>query len=170
MRPTSAAPAKAASDNLRTPRANVPCRSRVAQDGGGLEDAIVTALDALVSFSTFDLTTVVRGDPDALADDGIDTACFIQDIVPTVAVTPNACAPTPTAVAGGWTNVVPGTELSFRVDAQNRVSGGSTACVESQHQPVAFRAWIDVVADGVTVVDTREVTIVVPGLPTSTGD
>ena len=46
----------------------------------------------------------------------------------------------------------------------------TTPCVAAQHNPVAFRAYIDVVADGVTVVDTQTVTIVVPGQPTPTGN
>ena len=138
-----------------------PLSFEVGSDGAGLGDAIVTGLEALVSFSTFEFTTEVRADPTALAN-GVDTRCFIHGIVPTVASSPNTCAPSPVALSDRWTSVIPGTEVTFRIDARNEVDGGTSPCVPSASQPVAFQAFIDVVADGVTVVDTRTVTIVVP--------
>ncbi len=143
-----------------------PLAFEVGSDGTGLGDAIVTGLEALVSFSSFTFTTRVRTDPDA----PIDTRCFIHQVVPETAVAPNTCAPTPTETADGWSDVVPGTELSFRIDAKNEVAGGAEPCFQAQRFPVAFRAFIDVLADEVTVVDTRPVTIVVPGDPALAGD
>ena len=171
VRPASCAPDQCCTGQNgsgQTPNAagECPLTFEVSGDGVGLGDAVVTSLDALVQFSTFEFTTVVRGDPDALTNDGIDTRCFIHDIVPTTAAVPNACAPTPVAIDNRWTNVVPGTELGFRVDAENRVFGTNAPCVDSAAQPLAFTAFIDVVADGVTVVDTQTVTIVVPTQPT----
>ena len=142
-----------------------PLSFEVSSDGGGLGDAIVDGIQALVSYSTFEFTTEVRGDPDALANQGVDTRCFIHSVVPAEAEALNACAPTPIADGARWTNVIPGTELSFRVEAENRVVGNAVPCVASGNQPVAFQAFIDVIADGVTVVDTRTVTIVVPADP-----
>ncbi|MEL7371320.1 MAG: hypothetical protein AAFN74_20525, partial [Myxococcota bacterium] len=55
--------------------------------------------------------------------------------------------------------------LTFQVDARNQVEGGTAPCVPTEAMPQAFRAFIDVVADGVTVIDTRTVTIVVPADP-----
>ncbi len=139
-----------------------PLSFEVGTDGAGLGDAIVTGLTALVRFSTFEITTAVRGDPNALTNQGIDTRCFIHGVVPNNAVPPHACAPTPIAGTSGWTNVIPGTDLGFRIDAENRVASGTTPCVASGPQPAAFRAFVDVIADGVTVVDTQTITIVVP--------
>lgn len=174
LRPANCGPAQCCTGPQgygQTPNAagRCPLAFEVDSEGVGLDQAIVTGLQALVRFSTFDITTVVRADPTALTNQGLDTRCFIHQIVPTVATTPNACAPAPVTVADGWTNVVPGTQLTFRIDAQNRVAGTGQACIASQHQPVAFLAYIDVVADGVTVLDTQVVTIVVPGQPTATG-
>ena len=105
----------------------------------------------------------------------MDTACFIHGVVPVNAIPPNTCAPTPVAVdlvppspeLDSWQNVVPGTVLEFQVNAVNQQQGTATACVPSISTPQQFTAYIDVVADGVTVVDTRQVIIIVP--PTSTG-
>ncbi|MEM7675386.1 MAG: hypothetical protein AAF449_05220, partial [Myxococcota bacterium] len=142
-----------------------PLSFEVGSDGAGLGDAIVTGLEALVRFSAFEITTVVRPDPDALARLGIDTRCFVRRVVPTTAEPPNMCAPTPTANQDAWRDVVPGTTLTFRVDARNQIDDSARACAEAGSMPRAFRAFIDVVADGVTVIDTRTVTIVVPADP-----
>lgn len=147
-----------------------PLSFEVAANGVGLDQAMVSGIEALVGFSTFDLTTDVRGDPNAAG--GIDTTCFIQSVVPVRAVPPNSCAPTPTAVDhrppqgqnDTWLGATPGTRLEFDVEAAND-DGTGQPCVGRTVQPQLFRAFIDVIADGVTVLDTREVIIIVPPQP-----
>lgn len=146
-----------------------PLSFHIDSTGAGLGQAVVDGLQALVQFSEFTITTSARPDPVALGD-GVDTTCFLHGIVPDTATPPNLCAPTPTAVdltppspaLDSWSGVVPATVLRFTVTAENRVGDSSTPCVAATESPQLFRAFIDVIADGVTVVDTREVTVVVP--------
>lgn len=145
---------------------------QIDDGGAGLSNALVAGIEALVRFSTFTITTVVRPDPAQLAL-GFDTTCFVHGVVPVSATPPNACAPTPVPAdlvppAGqndSFQNVVPGTVLSFDVIAQNENVANGTACRPLQPDPQLYRAFIDVVADGVTVVDTRDVIIIVPPAP-----
>ena len=141
----------------------------IDDNGDGLGPTMVSAIEALVGFSTFTITTSVRGDPAA----AFDTSCFIRSIIPVAATPPNACAPQPTAVdlfapspeLDSWSNVVPGTVLEFDVSAINLKAANNQPCAPALADPQLFRAYIDVVADGVTVVDTRDVIIIVPPLP-----
>jgi hypothetical protein len=152
-----------------------PLAFEISDTGVGLDLAMVSGIEALVRFSTFDLTTTVRGDPNAPG--GVDTTCFIQSVVPVSATPPSACGPTPRAVdrrppAGQddtWAGAVPGTALTFDVRAEND-DGAGQPCVARGPRPQLFRAYIDVVADGVTVIDTREVIVIVPPRPPSGGN
>jgi hypothetical protein len=90
-------------------------------------------------------------------------------------VPPNSCAPQPRTAdlvppspdLDSFVSVVPGTQLSFDVQALNQQRGTMTPCAPSIVTPQLFRAFIDVIADGVTVLDTRDVIIIVP--PTAPG-
>ena len=151
-----------------------PLTFEIDPNGSGLGNALVAGVQALVNFSAFTITTVVRPDPVQLAA-GLDTTCFIHGVVPVNAIPPNVCAPTPVPVdlvppspeLDSWQDVVPGTVLEFQVNAVNQQPGTATPCAPSLTTPQQFTAFIDVVADGVTVVDTRQVIIIVP--PTNTG-
>jgi hypothetical protein len=153
---------------------NYPLSYEIDPNGSGLGNALVAGVQALVNFSVFTITTVVRPDPVQLGL-GLDTSCFIHGVVPVNAIPPNVCAPTPVPVdlvppspeLDSWQNVVPGTVLEFQVNAVNQQQGTGTPCAPSITTPQQFTAYIDVVADGVTVVDTRQVIIIVP--PTATG-
>lgn len=144
----------------------------ISDTGAGLGNALVAGVEALVNFSTFTITTQLRPDPVQFAN-GLDTTCFIQSVIPVSATPPNTCAPTPVAAdlvppAGqldSFLNVVPGTVLDFQVNALNQQSGTMNPCVASTNSPQQFTAFIDVVADNVTVVDTRQVIIIVPPTP-----
>jgi hypothetical protein len=146
-----------------------PLSFEINSQGTGIDVAMVAGIEALVSFSTFTITTVIRGDPNAT----IDTTCFIHGVIPQTAGTPSACAPVPTTAdlvppmpeLDSFENVVPGTVLTFQVNAQNRDRANNQACAPALPNPQLFRAFIDVVADGVTVVDTRDVIIIVPPQP-----
>lgn len=147
-----------------------PLSFQIQDDGVGASDAVVTGIRALVGFSTFTITTEVRPDPAELAATGFDTTCFIQGVVPLSATTQNGCAPQPTpadlvppaGVLDSFVGVAPGTQLLFDVQAQNLNRTNAQPCRPTTTQPQLYRAFIDVVADGVTVVDTHDVYIVVP--------
>jgi cysteine-rich repeat protein len=133
----------------------------VDSNGGGLGAAITTAVRALVNTTTLQVTTVLRPEP----SDPIDGRCFIQGIVPNRAEVSGGCTTSPTAVDinpvdgvnDSWSGVTPGTALFFDVLAQN------DGCVdEILGVPQAFTVYIDVVGDGLTVLDTQTVTIIVP--------
>ncbi len=147
---------------------NCPLAFRISSTGSGLGTAAVAGVEALVNFAAFTVTTSVRPDPVQLAG-GLDTTCFIHGVVPQSATPPNTCAPNPVAVdlippvgLDSWQNVVPGTVLDFQVNALNQQLGTATECVASTTVPQQFTAFIDVVADGVTVLATRRVIIIVP--------
>ncbi len=144
-----------------------PLSFEISSTGAGLDVATVTGIEALVRFSTFDFTTVIRGDPALLP--ALDTACFVRRVVPVSAMRPGACGPTPVredrrppaGTFDTWAGAIPGTVLGFDVEARND-DGSGTPCVAAGPSPQLFRAYIDVLADGVTVVDTRDVIIIVP--------
>ncbi len=151
-----------------------PLAFEIASNGSGIGQAVVTGIESMVRFARFTITTRLRADPAELVASGLDTRCFIQDLVPVAGTPPNSCAPAPTiddllppAGPDSFTNVVPGTHLTFDVTAENRVAGTSQPCVDATTEPQLFRAFIDVVADDVTVVDTRDVIIIVPPQPQS---
>lgn len=132
--------------------------------GSGLDTSIVSGIRALLSFSTLDLTTRVRPDADLLDATGIDTTCFIREIVPIEAIPPEGDCVSTAEIADldrdgaldGFRNVTPGSTLNFEVVAQND-------CVPGTDRPQVFEAFIDVVElRGAGVYDTRLVTILVP--------
>jgi hypothetical protein len=146
-----------------------PLSFQIDDTGVGLSQSLVAGIEALVRFSTFTVTTVVRPDPAELQR-GFDTTCFIHGVVPVSATPANACAPQPTiadlvppaGVNDSFQNVVPGAVLSFDVTAQNMSLANGMPCRPQLPDPQLYRAYIDVIADGVTIVDTRDVIIIVP--------
>jgi len=128
----------------------------ISGSGGGLNTAVVTAVNALANTTTFTITTNLRRDEDEFAVSGIDTTCFITSITPVRAEASGSCSTTPRIVGDRFEDVTPGTALFFDVVAQNDV------CVEATDEPQAFNAFIDVIGDDLTVLDTQTVTIIVP--------
>lgn len=128
--------------------------------GAGLDSSIVSGISALINFAPITVSTVLRTDPEA----SIDTTCFLKSITPDSAI-PRAgsCSTIPEAAdldgdgtLDGFTNVTPGTQLFFQVVAQNQ------DCMPPSDEPLVFIAYIDVIGDGTTVLDTQLVTILVP--------
>ena len=148
-----------------------PLAFRIEEDGTGLGATMVTGVEALVKAGAFTITTRVRQDPAELALSGVDTACFITSVIPVSATQANQCVAQPRAVdltppspqLDSFVDVTPGADLEFQVNAINLDSASSMPCAEANPLPTIYRAFIDVVADGVTVVDTRDVIILVPG-------
>ncbi len=132
--------------------------------GGGLGTAIVTAIRALVNTTSFTVSTRIRRDNDEFIRTGVDSGCFIQSVTPADFRTTGSCTTTPfpadlSPVDGNndsFRNVTPGTQLFFDVVAENN------GCVLETDQPQAFSAFIDVIGDDLTVLDTQLVTIIVP--------
>ncbi len=137
----------------------------VSETGELLSDVGVDAISFLVHGISIEVTTRVIPDPVALAG-GLDTSCFIRSVTPTSAVSPGTCAGEPEAVdlydpvgdLDSFVGVTPGTEVFFDVVASN------DGCVEQTLEPQAFDATIEVVGDGVTVLDSLRVTIIIPPL------
>jgi cysteine-rich repeat protein len=135
----------------------------VAASGVGLSDAIVTGVTALVNTTSFRVTARLRRDEAEYRDTGIDTRCFIDSIIPLGSDVPSSCSTTPyiddvapvDGVPDSFENVTPGTALTFNVTAEND-------CVAQTDRPQSFFAYIDVIGDGVTVLDTQTITIIVP--------
>ncbi len=139
-----------------------------------LDESLIDGIRALIAYGTYDVSTVVRGDPN---ETKVDTACFIKKIIATTYDAPpkepeKSC--TPVAVPSklndssynnGFTNFAPGrsstdqqgSRLHFQVIAQN------DTCVEQTDTAQIFKAYIDVINPTTKLVfDTREVSIIVP--------
>lgn len=134
----------------------------IGDSGSGLSTSIVSGIEVLVNFATFQVNGRARPDPLEL-ERGIDTSCFIQGIVPVSGTGPErACSVEPEIVdlngdelPDVFRNVTPGAELTFLIEAENN-------CVAPTRQPQVFTAFIDVVGSGAAVLDSRVVTILVP--------
>ena len=136
----------------------------VATDGTGVGANIVTGIQMLTRFATFDVTSDRAG---VLTDiDGValptphTTADFLTTIIPTGAVVPvpPPVLPTPTFDATAFHTVTPGTVVSFAVNAFNDF-------VPATNQAQIFRATIRVLAGGCTPLDQRDVLVLVPPSP-----
>ena len=136
----------------------------VAPDGTGVGTNIVTGIQMLTRFATFDVTSDRAGvltDIDGVAlPTGHTTADFLTTIVPTGSVVPAPppVLPTPTFDATAFHTVTPGTVVSFAVNAFNDF-------VPATDQAQIFRATIRVLAGGCTPLDQRDVLILVPPAP-----
>ncbi len=135
--------------------------------GGGTVDAeVVTAITSLASSIPLDLTARAR-DAD---DDGVDATIFIERIEANTAG--GVADPRdPSVICAGprtaedrdgdgfletFPDVPPGTAVCFDVIPRMNTT------VMASDTPQVFRAQIDVVGDGVTVLDTRDVFFLVP--------
>ena len=129
--------------------------------GGGVQASVISGIEAILGGSAFDITSILRRDEDEFAASGLDTTCFINGIVP-VSASPRGCAADPVpidtdddGVLDGFSNVSPGTTVTFEVRAQND-------CVEETHEPQVFIVYIDLEASDGTGLGTKVVTILVP--------
>jgi len=118
--------------------------------GSGLGTTIVDAIEALVLYGLLDINAIPIADPAELAATGIDTAMFIT------AITPVPPPPPGSTIAGDtFLDVTAGTPVSFTIDAFNDfVMPAATAQL--------FQCTIQIMGDGVTVLDSRIVYIIVP--------
>lgn len=136
----------------------------VSSTGTGLGNQIVTGLQMLTRFATFDatsqksgVTTDIYGNP---LPGTFSTADFITAVTPvgsTVPAAPPVITP-PTFDATTFFDVTPATLLQFDVVAFNNF-------IEPTNQAQIFRANITVLAGGCTPLDNRDVLILVPPNP-----
>jgi hypothetical protein len=130
---------------------------------------VTDAVSTLATRVPLDITTAVRNDP--ANPMMFDATRFIKRRVPSCQVPPvnMNCWTPPMGVAmraavartdlSTFYRVIPGTRVRFTITFQNDVFEGD--CRSS----TLFHAYIDVVGDGVTRLDTREVFVVVPAAP-----
>ena len=77
---------------------------------------------------------------------------------------------TPFSQPDTFNNIAPGTRLEFLVASVNSDSATGLPCVESQPRAQIFTAYLDVIADGVTTLETKDIVIIVPGDQTFPGE
>ena len=132
--------------------------------GTGVSTSVVTGIQMLTRFATFDVTRVAMGvttDVNGVAlPVGHTTADFLKAIVPATFVLPPPppVLPNPTMDATTFHNVTPGTQVGFNVDAFNDF-------VPQTSDAQIFHATIQVLAGGCTPLDQRDVIILVPPAP-----
>ncbi len=135
-----------------------------ATDGTGVSSAIVTGIQMVARFATFDVNTETDGvttDVDGTPlGAGQTTANFIKGIVPDHFVKAPAppVLPDPTFDQTSFHKVTPGTKVFFNVRAFNDF-------VLETNSAQIFRATIKVLAGGCTALDQRDVLILVPPKP-----
>jgi hypothetical protein len=136
----------------------------VTPQGTGVSTNIVTGIQMLTRFATFDVptdeqgsTTDINGNP---LPPGHVTTDFIKAVMPQSFMVPPGppVVPNPTFDATTFHNVTPGTQVTFAVDAFNDF-------VMQTDSAQIFRATIRVLAGGCTPLDQRNVLILVPPAP-----
>ncbi len=140
--------------------------------GSATVDAqIVSAITELAASTPLDITARAR-DVDDGAGDGVDATVFIERIEPNTAggvadpLDPSVICvgglPTTDTDGDGFADtfpgVTPGVPVCFDILARRNDTVMPTS------EPQVFRAQIDVVGDGITVLDTRDVYFLVPSI------
>jgi len=134
--------------------------------GSGLGSQVIDAINILANQVPLDISAVGHDD----TSDLVDATVFIDRIVPnTVGGEPDPLDPTIVCVGGLATadsdgdtvadmfdNVLPGTAVCFDIYPARNMT------VEPTTEPQVFTAFVDVIGDGITVLDTREVFFLVP--------
>jgi hypothetical protein len=141
----------------------------ISSDGTGLGAQVVDAIEILAHQVPVEVTFHVRDDPSDLVDTESE---FMDYIEPSVAGGwPDPRDPTVICVSGltvaderppldgrpdTFTSVLPGTPVCFDIYVKQNWT------VPATPEPQTFLAEIDVMADGLTVLDTRDVYFLVP--------
>ncbi len=141
----------------------------ISSDGSGLGTQVVTAISILANQVPIEVTTDLRDDP----SDSVDTVeAFIDHVEPsTVGGWADPADSTRVCVSGlavgdlydpitgipdSFTAVLPGTIVCFDIFAKQNWTVPATT------SPQTFLCDIDVVGDGITILDTRQVYFLVP--------
>jgi hypothetical protein len=144
----------------------VPLTFVIPYGGTGLDTNVVEAVQSLIDGVPMDMSVVARDD----TSDDVDATVFIDRIVPnTTGGIADPVNETLICVGGldtadtdsdsfqdTFIEVLPGTPVCFDIiPAQNDT-------VTPTSMPAIYKAFVDVIGDGVTVLDTREVFFLVP--------
>lgn len=141
-----------------------PLVFQVDTSGNGVGTQIVTGIQMLTRFATFDVTSSKMGGTTDTSGNPLPaphtTADFIKSVTPTsfTLPPPPPNLPNPTFDTTTFHNVTPGTHVDFGVDAYNDF-------VQQTGDAQIFRATIQVLAGGCTPLDQRDVLILVPPTP-----
>ncbi|NIR42319.1 MAG: hypothetical protein GWN07_41595 [Actinobacteria bacterium] len=126
----------------------------VRPDGTGLGDIIVDAIGQLASLGTLDVSTRPVGFDSGLRGETLPAGTTTADFV--VSVLPEPPAPAGATIDGAFfRGVTPGSTVQFRLTVVNDF-------VPHQAEPQLFAIDLEVLGDGVTVLDVRQVFVVVP--------
>jgi hypothetical protein len=149
-----------ATDSGAADRYGTPIVFSILPSGDGLGTQVVNAINALATQVPIAVSTRAVDD----LSDSVDATIFIDHIVPNTVGDPVIGCVGGLAVADadgdGWydtfTSVRPGTTVCFDIYAKMNTT------VEPLEVPQLFRATIEVIGDGITVLDTRLVYFLVP--------
>jgi hypothetical protein len=140
-----------------------------SRSGTGLGESVVAGIEALSRYITYSLTLVARDD----GSDAVDARCFIESTGIASSTGPGGdCSIEPVAadtdgdgVLDTVTNATPRTRVTFAIEAVNQDVNdvdGDGDTTEACGGRGSYGLYLDVVADGRTVVATRRVTVDVP--------
>lgn len=137
-----------------------PLVFKVQTDGNGLGNQIVSGITNLALYSSFDVLTNLSGSTSgengAMIESGHTSADFIKSIQPDSATaSPPPTSKLPAKTPTGFTDVVPGAEVRFKIQAQNDFQA-------PRDVPQVFHATIKILAGGCTDLDQRDVIILIP--------
>jgi hypothetical protein len=148
-----------------------PLYFEVSSSGTGLGTEVVDAIETMAHQVPIDVSADARDDD----TDMVDATIFIESIIPNV-VGGEPDPRDPTIVCEGglpvddmdgdtvldtFVGILPGTAVCFDITPRMNTS------VEPTDEPQVFIAYVDVIGDGITVLDTREVYFLVPPVITT---
>lgn len=136
---------------------NNPFNYTINSDGTGLSQQVVDAVVALSKGIQIDVNTIVKS---VANDESVDTSAFVKSVVPNTADPVNGYDTKDTTT---FYKVKPGTVVTFDVTFQNTTYDNQTT------ETKLFVANINVMGAG-TLLDTRQVFILVPGIVDNGGD
>lgn len=149
-----------ARDTGAADRSGTPLVFSIMADGDGLGDQIVNAIRALANQVPISVSTQAVDD----TSDTVDATVFIDHIVSNALGDPVIGCEGGLSVADtdgdGWndtfTAIIPGTMVCFDIYVKMNTT------VPPLEVPQLFRAYIEVIGDGITLLDTRVVYFLVP--------
>ena len=146
-----------------------PLVFQINGSGAGLDTSMVGAIDSLTQFIRYSLTIAPRDVP----TDAVDATCFVDFFeIDSFEGPPGTCGVTPVAVDTDddghndtLEDATPRTRVTYEIHAVNRDVNdvdGDGDVVEPCADPGTYPLYMDVIAEGGTVVATRAVNIIVP--------
>jgi hypothetical protein len=151
--------------------AGVPLVFEVMSDGSDVGTQVVEAIQALATRVPGEISVRVRDDPTDAVDAGAAFVDYLE--ASSVGGYPDPSDPSVICVSGldvedrydpldgrpdSFVGVLPGTPVCFDIHARQNWTVAAT------HEPQSFPVDVDVLGDGVTVLDTRDVYFLVPPL------